>query len=145
MLGSHFYSKQPPTRFITNNVFYFKRHRMTLGHISSKAYQSFGRGIPLESVNASTELVLQGFQADATLLFDVDPILGMTRARARGELDRIERSGVDFFKRVRHGFLELIDQVPNGLVVDASQSIDEVQSNVAKNIEKLIATLNQQP
>src|SRR5690348_2644622 len=72
---------------------------------ASYAYQGGGRGIPAPKVAALERLVLKGLKPDLTLLLDVDPAVGMARARGRGALDRFEQEQEDFFKRVRRVYL----------------------------------------
>jgi thymidylate kinase len=53
------------------------------------------------------DAVLGDFRPDLTLYLDVTPEVGLKRARARGELDRIEQESFDFFNRTRARYLEL--------------------------------------
>ena len=91
------------------------------------AYQGYGRGFELGQIEALETLVQRGRHPDLTILFDIDPRLGMTRARQRAELDRFEEEHVEFFDRVREGYLTLAKNEARFRVIDASQSIDLVQ------------------
>jgi len=91
------------------------------------AYQGYGRGFELGQIEALETLVQRGRHPDLTLLFDIDPRLGMTRARQRAELDRFEEEHVEFFDRVREGYLTRAKSEARFRVIDASQSIDLVQ------------------
>jgi dTMP kinase len=91
------------------------------------AYQGYGRGFELSQIEALETLVQRGRHPDLTLLFDIDPRLGMTRARQRAELDRFEEEHVEFFDRVREGYLTRAKNEARFRVIDASQSIDLVQ------------------
>ena len=91
------------------------------------AYQGYGRGFDLGQIEALETLVQRGRHPDLTLLFDIDPRLGMTRARQRAELDRFEEEHVEFFDRVREGYLTRAKNEARFRVIDASQSIDLVQ------------------
>lgn len=75
------------------------------------------------------------------LWLDVDPEIGMARARQRGELDRIEQREIDYFHRARKGYAELHGKHDEFHRVDANNSIDEVQRDVedwARNTAKRI-------
>src|SRR5215510_10252926 len=50
---------------------------------ASMAYQGFGRGIPLDFIWRLTDLVCDRYRPDLTILLDIDPIVGLTRARTR--------------------------------------------------------------
>ena len=91
------------------------------------AYQGYGRGFELGQIEALETLVQRGRHPDLTILFDIDPRLGMTRARQRAELDRFEEEHMEFFDRVREGYLTRAKNEARFRVIDASQSIDLVQ------------------
>ena len=91
------------------------------------AYQGYGRGFELGQIEALEALVQRGRHPNLTILFDIDPRLGMTRARQRAELDRFEEEHVEFFDRVREGYLTRAKNEARFRVIDASQSIDLVQ------------------
>jgi dTMP kinase len=91
------------------------------------AYQGYGRGFELGQIEALETLVQRGRHPDLTILFDIDPRLGMTRARQRAQLDRFEEEHVEFFDRVREGYLTRANNEARFRVIDASQSIDLVQ------------------
>ena len=50
---------------------------------ASMAYQGFGRGINIEIIEELTRLVCGEHRPEKTLLFDIDPELGLRRARIR--------------------------------------------------------------
>ena len=91
------------------------------------AYQGFGRGFHLGEIEALEALVQRGRHPDLTLLFDIDPQLGMARARQRAELDRFEQEELGFFEKVRKGYLSRAERDSRFKIIDASQSIDDVQ------------------
>lgn len=65
--------------------------------LSSQAYQGGGRGIDQQLMQSLRTLVLGEFKPSLTLYLDLDPEIGLQRARSRGELDRIEKQSLDFF------------------------------------------------
>ena len=91
------------------------------------AYQGYGRGFDLGEIEALETLVQRGRHPDLTLLFDIDPQLGMARARQRAELDRFEEEELSFFERVREGYLRRAELDSRFKIIDASRSIDDVQ------------------
>lgn len=99
---------------------------------ASYAYQGGGRGIPTPKIAALERLVLKNLKPDLTLLLDVDPAVGMARARGRGTLDRFEREQDDFFRRVRRVYLTRARKEPRRIrVVDAGQDLYAVQRDVS--------------
>lgn len=98
--------------------------------LSSQAYQGGGRGIDRKLMQSLRDTVLGDFYPDFTLYLDLPPETGLSRARSRGELDRIEQESLDFFRRTRARYLELAESDPRIVTVDASQSMDNVHQSI---------------
>ena len=108
--------------------------------LSTVAYQGGGRGMDLSEIKAISKVVLGDFKPNLTILLDIDPIKGMQRAKARGELDRFEQSKMDFFVRVRNTYLECAKQDPNIIkVVNGDDTLDNVSSHIRKLLDNLYA------
>ena len=105
-------------------------------HIDSTvAYQGYGRGLDLERINKLNQLATDGRMPDLTVVFDIDVETSMKRVGK--EKDRMESAGVDFFNRVRNGYLQLAKQEPDRIrVLDATKSIEEIHKDVVKIIEE---------
>ncbi len=104
------------------------------------AYQGGGRGLDTELIRTLEDLVQGDLRPDYTVLLDVDVTTGLTRARGRGELDRIERETVDFFERVRARYLEMAETASGRYhVVDAGQPLEDVQRHLEKLGRELLA------
>jgi dTMP kinase len=104
------------------------------------AYQGGGRQLGLERVAALEEYVQGDLRPDLTLVLDLDPSQGMSRASERGRLDRFEVEAADFFQRVRQTYLELAARDPRRYaVVDASQPLDRVQLAIAQVFQRTFA------
>lgn len=90
---------------------------------STVAYQQGGRGLPAEAVRSANAVACQGLVPDLTVLLDLPAEVGLARASARdlGKPDRLEALDVDFHRRVRRAYLELVAVEPDRfLVVDAT-------------------------
>ena len=98
--------------------------------LSSQAYQGGGRGIDAALIGAIKQAVLGNFKPDLTLYLDIDPALGLQRARHRGELDRIELEQLSFFERTRTRYLELAAKDDSIVVIDAGQTPDQVKAAI---------------
>lgn len=95
------------------------------------AYQGAGREMSLERIALLENFVQGSLRPDAVLLFDLPVEIGMERASARGQLDRFEQEGQAFFQRVRQGYLQRAEQMPERYhIIDASQSLDQVQGDL---------------
>ncbi|WP_061013309.1 dTMP kinase [Photobacterium leiognathi] len=98
--------------------------------MSSQAYQGGGRGFDKALMENLRDTVLGDFRPDLTIYMDIDPELGLQRARGRGALDRIEQMNIDFFHRARARFLELSENQPNVIIIDASQTLEQVTTDL---------------
>ncbi|MDT3411737.1 dTMP kinase [Kosakonia cowanii] len=102
--------------------------------LSTQAYQGGGRGIDQTLLTTLRDAVLGDFRPDLTIYLDVTPEVGLKRARARGELDRIEQESLDFFNRTRARYLELAAQDPSIRTIDATQSLEEVVADIRRTV-----------
>ncbi len=104
---------------------------------SSVAYQGYGREQNIDNINMLNELAVNGVHPDLTIVFDIDTETSMERVGA--EKDRLESAGIEFHKRVRNGYLEIAKKNPQRIkVVDASQTIEDVQRDVIKIVEEVL-------
>ncbi|KOO08513.1 dTMP kinase [Vibrio hepatarius] len=103
--------------------------------MSSQAYQGGGRQIARETMQALKQTTLGDFKPDLTLYLDIDPRVGLERARGRGELDRIEKMDMGFFDRTRERYLELANQDDSVLIINAEQAIEQVASDIKTALE----------
>lgn len=110
--------------------------------LSSQAYQGGGRGVSEKTMTAISNIALKGFKPDLTLYLDVEPAVGLERARGRGELDRIEQAGLAFFERTRAKYLSLAKQDESIVVVSAMQSMEKVHQDVTAIINDYVTTIN---
>lgn len=102
------------------------------------AYQGYGRGVPLATIEALNQLATEGLRPDLTLLLDLDVAAGLARLGGRA-LDPFEALGLDFHERVRKGYLELAAREPDRFVViDAARRPEEIQAVIREAVERLL-------
>ena len=106
--------------------------------LSSQAYQGGGRQLDKAFMQMLKESVLGDFEPDFTLYLDIDPALGLARARGRGELDRIEQAGLDFFYRTRARYLELVKDNPKAVIINAGQELERVTADIQSAVQKFV-------
>ncbi|MCO4320837.1 dTMP kinase [Aliidiomarina quisquiliarum] len=104
--------------------------------LSSQAYQGGGRQLNQTILAQLSAITLKGFKPDLTLYLDIDPSVGLARASARGELDRIEREELAFFERTRARYLELAAADQSIKTVQAERSPAEVKAQVLTLLEE---------
>ena len=98
--------------------------------LSSIAYQGGGRGFDIGVLNTLRQVAIGDFKPDMTLLLDIDPAVGLERAKVRGELDRIELEQLSFFERIGAKYQELAAADDTIYSVDAGQDSDNVQAQI---------------
>jgi len=99
---------------------------------SSLAYQGYARGLGAEKVKAVHAAVMDGFEPDLTILFDIDPILAQKRVETRGEdLSRFDAESIAFHNTLREAFLNIAEENSERIfTVDAAASRDGVQTRI---------------
>ncbi|HDL5700350.1 TPA: dTMP kinase [Mannheimia haemolytica] len=102
--------------------------------MSSQAYQGGGRKLDRHLLETLKESVLGTFEPDLTIYLDLDPVIGLERARGRGELDRIEQQSLDFFYRTRERYLELTQHNDKAVIINAEQPIEQVTADIQQAI-----------
>ena len=96
---------------------------------SSLAYQGGARGLGVDNILNINLFATEGTWPDLTLLFDIDPKIGLARisANANREVNRLDLEKIEFHNSVRNTFLELAKRYPERFVIiDASQSREDV-------------------
>ncbi len=104
---------------------------------SSVAYQGYGRGLSIERINMLNKLAVNNRYPDLTIVFDVD--IETSMARIGDEKDRMESAGIEFFNRVRMGYLEIAKQESDRVkIVDSKKSIAEIHTEVINLVENIL-------
>lgn len=107
---------------------------------STTAYQGAGRALDLNDVEILHHQATGGLMPDITLLLDLDPEIGLTRAKGEGVGDRIEKESIEFHTRVREGFLAIAKRSPERVhVLNADQSVDAIADAVHAIVEDRLA------
>ena len=105
---------------------------------ASFAYQGGGRGMDRARMEQLEQWVHPHLQPDLTLLFDVPLDVARARLDATRTLDKFEQEQADFFARCRNEYLRRARENPARIVViDSTQSIDDVRQALLAALEKL--------
>lgn len=107
---------------------------------SSQAYQGGGRGISADKLQALANIVLNNLKPDLVLYLDIEPEVGLSRAKGRGELDRIEQEALDFFVRTRAKYLELVENASYAVKIDAGQPIGDVHTSLNSALDAFLGS-----
>ncbi|MDQ7843725.1 MAG: dTMP kinase [Armatimonadota bacterium] len=113
---------------------------------ASLAYQGYGRGLGVEVVRAVNEVATRGVRPDLTVLLDIDPAVGLIRARQAGGKegrigrgDRLEQEDLAFFTRVREGFLAIASKERDRIrLVDGNRPPQVVHEEIVRLVEAFL-------
>ena len=113
---------------------------------STLAYQSYGRGFPLELARQMCQFASEELAPDRTYLLDVDSNIGIERSRKvhkdispEGQVDRMEAQDIEFHRKVRQGFLDLAQEDPHRfLLFDATSPIEDIHQKIVCDIKHFI-------
>jgi len=109
------------------------------------AYQGYGRGLSIPMILDLDRIVTAGLRPHLTLLLDIDPRIGVGRARGRNASQglqneaRFEDEDILFHTRVRDGYLLLATQEPGRIrMVNAAQTVDSVQKDIRGIVDDVL-------
>ncbi|HLF73890.1 MAG TPA: dTMP kinase [Anaerolineales bacterium] len=104
---------------------------------STIAYQGYGHQQDLEQVRALVKYATGGLIPDLTILLDVDVEEGLRRKKKDNEWNRLDAYTVEFHKRVRAGYLEMVEQEPERwVVIEAGRGWEIIQGELRSVIEE---------
>lgn len=108
---------------------------------STLAYQGFGRGIERTLLDEVNTLATDGLMPHLVLLLDIEPEVGLKRARKRGETaeswTRFEQEELEFHRRLRNGFLSLSKEGSQWCVLDATRPVEKSCEEALARIQAL--------
>jgi dTMP kinase len=100
---------------------------------SSTVYQGIGRNLAADPVSRINRFAVGNVMPDLTLVIDVPTEIGLARIRQRASdlPDRMERENIDFYKKIREGYLLLAQGMPDRVVViDGTQTPDAIEKKI---------------
>ncbi|MCL4273589.1 MAG: dTMP kinase [Anaerolineales bacterium] len=106
---------------------------------STIAYQGYGHQQDLDDIRALVKYATGGLTPDLTILLDLDVEVGLKRKKKDNEWNRLDAYTVEFHRRVRAGYLEMVNAEPQRwVVVNSEQAWESVQAELRRVIlEKL--------
>jgi dTMP kinase len=104
---------------------------------STFAYQVFGKGLEYYLVTHLNKIASLKLKPDLTILIDLDPKIALERLKDKR--DHYESLGLEFFERVRYGYLALAKRAKKRIkVIDGNRSFEDVLNDAWFYVEKLI-------
>ncbi|WP_242224233.1 dTMP kinase [Bacillus cereus group sp. BfR-BA-01380] len=106
---------------------------------SSLAYQGYARGLGVDKVFEINRFATEDCMPDITIYLDIEPEVGLARIRKddNREVNRLDLESMEFHKRVREGYLQLVNRFADRIVVvNADQPMEAVVEEVTQLIEQ---------
>jgi dTMP kinase len=105
---------------------------------ASYAYQHGGKKIDIAFIRSLEQIVHPHLKPDLTFIFDLDPSIAKSRITRERDLDKFEKSSIEFFNGVRNVYLDLAKSDPRYFILDSTQSIETIQSKIKDRLDVLI-------
>ena len=113
---------------------------------STLAYQGYGHQVDLALLNTIISFATNDLKPDLTLLFDINAEVGLQRRAIGGDWNRLDAYELEFHRRVRQGYLEMVRAEPDRwVVIDAKQPPEIVQAAVRKAVTERLPARYQSP
>ena len=108
---------------------------------SSTAYQGYGRGLDIESIQKINLLASSGIKPNLTFLFDLDPEIAQYRYSSLPLFkDRLEEEKIEFHRRVRQGFLKIASAEPQRFkIIPADDDIINISKIIYSAVTDIIS------
>lgn len=104
---------------------------------STIAYQGYGRQLDIQEIKKLNDIAVNGLKPDLTIVFDIDVETSMQRVGKTK--DRMESAGMEFFNRVRNGYLAIAQEEPNRVkVINSADTIENIHTKVVELVEKCL-------
>lgn len=108
---------------------------------SSTVYQGIGRNLAADPVNQINRFAVGNVMPDLTIVLDVPTKVSLKRIRQRASdvPDRMERENIDFYEKIRAGYLLLAKSMPDRiLVVDGTLKEDVIARKILAAVKKVL-------
>jgi len=105
--------------------------------LSTTAYQGYGRGLDLKTVETLNRIATLGLKPDVTIVFDIPDRVFAQREKTRPGRDRIEQAPDAFRRRVNRAY-KLLARRPGMTRVDGGRSVEAIQADIRARVAKLL-------
>jgi dTMP kinase len=114
---------------------------------ASLAYQGYARGLGVDVVRRVNDVATRGIVPDLTVMLDIEPAVGLERARAaegkegrQGRGDRLEQEDLSFFRQVREGFLKIAtEERARVRLIDGGRTPEAVHADVVRVVDEWLS------
>ena len=108
---------------------------------STRAYQGYGEGADLESIDRITEVVMGEYKPDGIILLDISLEKAIQRKGADEDDDPYDKLGIEYFRKVAQGYQDMADTNWSNVpwhVIDGERSVGDVAQDVQDVIKEIL-------
>lgn len=106
---------------------------------SSLIYQGIGRGCGVQEIKELNKRAMDGIKPDLTIYLDCPAEVAASRRRAARNEDRIESESIEFFEKLRQGYLNLVKSKNRKFMkIDATQSLEKIKEELSEILEEVL-------
>lgn len=104
---------------------------------STVAYQGYGRELNLKQIHYLNNIATNNIKPDLTFILDIDVETSIERIGKNR--DRMESAGIEFFNKVRNGYIEISKQEPNRVkLIYGKDSIESIHNQIIELTNEVI-------
>lgn len=106
---------------------------------SSLAYQGYARGLGIDEVMSINKFAIGDYMPDLSILFDLDPKIGLERISMSGEreVNRLDLENMEFHEKVREGYNKVYNDNKDRIIkINANQLREDIVTEI-KEILKI--------
>jgi dTMP kinase len=108
---------------------------------STLAYQGYGRGLSLSAVRSVIAFATDHLKPDVTFYLDLEVEEGIERRKHGGEWNRLDDQALEFHRRVRAGYLQMVSEEPDRWVcIDAARGVEVIQADIRAEVERKLGS-----
>jgi dTMP kinase len=113
---------------------------------STLAYQGYGRGLDLAAVKSVIAFATLHLRPDVTFYLDIEVEVGIERRkRGGGEWNRLDDQALEFHRRVRAGYLQMVREEPDRWVcIEAARAVKAIQIDLAEEVRRRLRKIEGQ-
>ncbi len=107
---------------------------------STTAYQGYGRNLDIEMVQKLNEFATSNLKPYRTFFIDISPEEAERRRieKQKLEKDRMESEDIEFYRRIRNGFLSISKKEPQRfIIINGERSIEEIAADIWQQIRRI--------
>lgn len=106
------------------------------------AYQGYAGGLHVKWIKDLGQVATQGLRPDLSIYLDLPVSVGLSRARGRSKVDRVERKSLTYHENVRQGYLKISKEEPyrfRRLSISSDETVAHVHARIRSEVDRVLS------